>query len=174
MGVLHAFQCKAHGTFEQIVGVKKKGVVVPKCPHGCSKSFVTLIFVQAPGHIRPGTRRADRLVREAAEMQGLSDLSLSPSRSGGSVMDRLRKKNRTYPEAAAARAGEFGVHMPALTNRENKLSETGYGDGYDPSEWKKNKAGQLVHTAAGHKTPHHLVPMGATGVEVERVKEKPT
>jgi hypothetical protein len=171
MGVLHAFQCKAHGVFDQIVDVKE-GVKVPKCPHGCSKSFVKLIFVKAPGHIRPGTKRADRLVREAAEMQGLSDISTSPSRSGGSVMDRLRAKNRTYPAAAAAQAGDFGTMMPALTHKENALANTGYGDKYDASEWKTNEAGQKVHVAAGHKAPNHKVPMGATGVEIERVKEK--
>ena len=170
MGVLHAFQCKFHGTFEQRVEVRE-GVEIPKCPRGCSKSLVKLVFVQAPGHIRPGTKRADRLVREAAEMQGLSDLSLSPSRSGGSVMDRLRSKHREIPENARARAGDYATHMPALTNRQNVLNETGFGDTYQASEWKENKAGQKVHTAAGHKTPHHQVPMGATGVEVERVKE---
>lgn len=174
MGVLHAFQCRAHGVFDQIVSVKKKGVTVPKCPHGCSKSFVKLIFVQAPGHIRAGSKRADKLVREAADMQGLSDISLSPSRSGGSVMDRLRRKNRSYPDAAAAVAGDFGTMMPALRHKENMLQapEVHLGNAYEPSEWKKNEAGQLVHTAAGHKTPNHQVPMGATGVEVERVKEK--
>jgi hypothetical protein len=172
MGVLHAFQCRAHGTFETIVAVKKKGVTIPKCPRGCSKSFVKLIFVQAPGHIRPGTKRADRLVREAAEMQGLSDISTSPSRSGGSVMDRIRKKNRTYPDAAAAMAGDFGTMMPALTHKENALVNIGYSEKYEPSEWKTNEAGQRVHTAAGHKTPKHQVPMGSTGVAVEKVKEK--
>jgi hypothetical protein len=173
MGVLHAFQCRAHGTFETIVAVKKKGVTIPKCPRGCSKSFVKLIFVQAPGHIRPGTKRADRLVREAAELQGLSDISTSPSRSGGSVMDRLRKKNRTYPEAAAARAGDYATMMPALTHKENAMTDrVGLGNKYDASEWKKNEAGQLVHTAAGHKTPNHTIPMGATGVSIDRVKEK--
>lgn len=170
MGVLHAFQCRAHGVFDQIVSVKKKGVTVPKCPHGCSKSFVKLIFVQAPGHIRAGSKRADRLVREAAEMQGLSDLSLSPSRSGGSVMQRIRAKEK-IPEAARARAVSFGEYMGALTHKENALSNIGMGHAYDKNEWKADdKTGKVRHVAAA--PPVHTVPMGATGVSVERVKEK--
>lgn len=167
MGVLHAFQCKAHGTFEKRVEVKK-GLKLPKCPHGCSKSMVSVIYVQAPGHIKASSKRADRLVRQAADMQGLSDISLSPSRSGGSVMDRNRKK---YPLTAAARAAKFGEYMGALTNKQNALTDTGFGHAYDKAEWKRDdKTGIVRHMAP--QGPKHPVPMGATGVEIERVKEK--
>jgi hypothetical protein len=171
MGVLHAFKCKAHGVFEQRVEVKD-GVQMPPCPRGCSKSFVELIFVQAPGHIRAGTKRADKLVREAAAMQGLSDLSLSPSRTGGSVMDRLRRKHNEIPENAQARAGDLNTMLPAMTHKENAITgRVGLGNAYDKSEWKKDeKTGQVKHVGA--QGPRHRVPMGATGVEVERVKEK--
>jgi len=170
MGVLHAFQCRAHGTFDQRVDVSN-GVKIPKCPHGCSKSFVSLVFVQAPGHIRPGTKRADRLVREACDMQKISDLSLSPSRSGGTVAERNRakamlgRKASGVPEAAKARAATFGEYMGALTHKENALTGLGMGNAHNPAEWKKDpETGKVKH--AGPVGPIEPRPPGT----VERVR----
>jgi len=181
MGVVHAFECLAHGLFESRV----KAGEVPKCPKGCSKDLVTLVFVQAPGFVGARTRKADQLLREAAEMQGLSDISTSPSRPGGSVADRNRKKNLqrirlpdgstgyVQPSQAAVsmQAPDFGRYVGALTHRENTLSTLGFGHKYDSSEWTKNEAtGNLHHTGA--KLPNLPIPTGSTGVSIERVKER--
>jgi hypothetical protein len=138
------------------------------------------VFLQAPNFGSARVRTSDRLVKEMAEMQGLSDISTSPSRPGGSVADRLRKKNggmkgpqgREYPAYAAAKSipySEMGG-MRAPDPDGNKLTATGFGHGYQPSEWKKGEEdGKIRHVAPqGALIPK---PTGTTGTSVERVKE---
>lgn len=170
MGVTHDFECAAHGVFES--RAKR-----PKCPKGCSAAFVQKVFLQAPAFGSAGVRTSDRLVREMAEAQGLSDISTSPSRPGGSVMDRIRKKNtgmkgpqgRDYPEYAAAKSIPYAEGMKGVTMKGNGLRDTGYGHDYQASEWKKDeKTGVTKHvTQRGALIPK---PTGSTGTSVERVK----
>lgn len=174
MGVIHAFECRAHGVFEKRV----KAGTVPRCPKGCSKSFVSLIFVQAVGTVSSRTRKADRLVRQAADMQGLSDISTSPSRSGGTVAQRNAARNRMrgprgyeYPEIAAAKPVEIGKYLGAMTHKGNALSGTGFGHKYDANEWRAEKeTGKLRHVGA--QGPVHQIPLGSTGVSIERSRDK--
>lgn len=166
MGVIHAFECKWHGRFEARV----KAGTVPKCPKGCSRSFVTLVFVQAPGFVSGKTRRGDQLVREMASMQKLSDISTSPSRPGGSVADRNRARNAQLRPEQQARAVSFGEYMGALTHRENALTPLGFGNKYDASEWRaREEGGKPVHVGA--PPPRTNIPTGTTGVSIERVRE---
>jgi hypothetical protein len=182
-GVIHAFECAAHGVFEKRV----KYGEVPKCPRGCSKSFVQLIFVQAPGQVSSRTRKADKLLREAATLQRLSDISTSPSRPGGSVAERNAMKNRrriklpdgsygyVRPEQAAIvpDKGLVPKYLGALTNRESMLQKLGFGNPYDPAEWVKDKeSGKLRHEGLHTAEDFKGIPTGSTGVEIERVKEK--
>lgn len=175
MAVLHDWECLAHGVFEARGSADKP----PRCPKGCSKSFVKLVRLQAPGFVGGGTRTADRLLREAAAMQGLSDISTSPSRPGGSVAHRNRMKNGVVRNEdlhpiAQARAEPITVSkaLAALTNREpSTLARVGLGHAYDKNEWKKDdKTGVVRHVGA--QLPTVKVPTGSTGVSVERVKEK--
>lgn len=184
MAVLHDWECMAHGHFEAKGSAEKP----PKCPKGCSSSLVELIYLQPVRIGNARYKRGDRLVREAAEMQGLSDISTSPSRSGGSVAQRNRMRNRRsvlgpagrpdlqYPGDAAAvgRAGKlkFGDYIGALTHKGNALTDTGFGHAYDKNEWKKDdKTGAVRHVAA--QGPIVSIPTGSTGVSIERVKERP-
>lgn len=110
-------------------------------------------------------------------MQGLSDISTSPSRPGGSVAERNRMKlrgpkGREYPELMAAKPVDFGQYIGAMTMQDNALTRTGFGHGYNKDEWHKDKdTGALKHVGA--QGPIRSVPTGSTGVSVERVKEKP-
>lgn len=170
MGVTHDFECAAHGVFES--RAKR-----PKCPKGCSAAFVSKVFLQAPNFGSAGVRTSDKLVREMAEAQGLSDISTSPSRPGGSVADRLRKKNtgmkgpqgRDYPAYAAAVSVPYAEGMKGMTMPGNAMKDTGYGHDYNPAEWKKDeKTGKVAHVQPqGAIIPK---PTGSTGTSVARVK----
>jgi hypothetical protein len=179
-GVMHDFECKAHGLFEKRV----KSGEVPRCPKGCSKAFVSLVHLNPPGFVGDRTRSADRLIREAADMQGLSDISTSPSRPGGSVAERNRMKNqrgpqgREYDARMAAHTGNLGggvkLNMQQFLGsfpKENPLTDgVGMGHKYNKDEWKKDdKTGQVRHVGAAG--PLSLVPTGSTGVSVDRVRE---
>lgn len=176
MGITHDFECEFHGTFEKRV----KAGTVPRCPKGCSKGFVKQIFTKAPGFVSSRTRTGDRLVREMADMQGLTDISTSPSRPGGSVADRNRlagprgRPDLAYPELAKAQAIPLTVQnaIPAMTMKDNALTRTGFGHGYDEHQWKKDeKTGVVRHVDI--PAPNVTVPLGSTGVSIERVKENP-
>jgi hypothetical protein len=174
-GVVNDFECLAHGHFEARV----KSGTVPKCPKGCSKSFVKLVHLQAPSFGSARFRRGDKLLRQAAEMQGLSDISTSPSRPGGSVAERNRMRNRPrtlgpkgreYPDFAQAKPVELQKYIGAMTHRANELSNTGFGHKYEAAEWKKDeKDGKIRHLGA--QGPLVPIPLGTTGVSIEKVKD---
>lgn len=180
MAVLNDFECAAHGVFSARV----KAGAVPKCPKGCSAAFVKLVFLQPVGHVSGRTKNTDRLLKDAARMQGLSDISTSPSRSGDSVMDRLRKRNQ--PTVSPVQLPGWG-QMPALgsiagaTDARSMLSAigkppkgesvaelTGIGHTYKPEEWKTREDGKVVHSG-GERLADFKPP-----ASVERVKEKIT
>jgi hypothetical protein len=175
MSVTHDFECAAHGVFEARV----KGGQIPRCPKGCSKQFVKLVRLCPPGVVGARTRTADKLLREAAAMQGLSDISTSPSRPGGSVAQRNRMRNggptrnQDLHPAAQARAEPLSVSkaLAALTVKESStLAHLGFGHEYNKAEWKKDdKTGVVRHVGA--PPPRIPRPTGSTGVSVERVKE---
>lgn len=170
MGVTHDFECVAHGVFES--RAKR-----PKCPKGCSAGFVTKVFLTPPNFGSQRVRTSDKLVKEMAEAQGLSDISTSPSRPGGSVADRLRKKatgmrgpaGRDYPDYAAAKSVPYAEGMKGMTMPGNALKDTGYGHNYDKAEWKRDeKSGAVRHLGA--KPALIPKPTGTTGTSVARVR----
>jgi hypothetical protein len=171
MAVEHSFECQAHGNFT----AKVKSGTVPRCPHGCSKSFVALVFLQAPGHVSARTKRADQALKEAALLQGLADISTSPSRPGGTVAQRNAMRVRgpkglEYPEIAAAQSGGLAKFLSAMTTPGNALAEMGFTEGFNAADWKKNeKTGQMVHLNPQGLT-RQSVPVGTGGVSVDRVK----
>lgn len=170
-GVIHDFECLAHGWFEQRVS----GGKIPKCPQGCSASLVKMVHLQPVGFVSARTRKADKLVREMAATQRLSDISTSPSRPGNSVMDRLRKKHNVHPSQLPFVGGP--EHLGAMTHRTNALQNndmanfTGgpvVGRPYESAEWTKDeKTGKVVHTGAQQVESGYRPP-----ASVERVKEK--
>lgn len=172
-GVLHDFKCVAHGLFEARV----KSGVVPRCPKGCSKSMVELVFLKPVGFVSARTRKSDKLVKEMATMQGLSDISTSPSRPGGSVMDRLRKKYGNHLHPSQLPVAGTAEHLSAMTHKTNALTdenmknftkevygqEAVMGHAYSPDEWKTDEAGKPRHVTQQHS---QFLPRAS----VERVK----
>ena len=177
--VLNDFECAAHGVFSS----RAKAGTVPKCPKGCSAAFVKLVFLQPVGHVSGRTKNADRLLREVTTTQGLSDLSTSPSRSGGSVMDRLRRRNQ--PLVSPAQLPGWGQMpalgpMPGVANTRDMLAAvgkppkgesvaelTGIGHTYKPGEWSTREDGKVIHNG-GERVADFKPP-----ASVERVRERP-
>lgn len=140
--VTHDFECLAHGAFSARV----ESGTIPACPRGCSPHFVRLVFLSPPSIGSERVRTATRLVREAADSQGLSDIDVSPSRPGDSVADRNWKRSGNNIRAEAA---DFGKYMKALTHKSNELTRLGFGHPYDAHEWKeREKTGKLAHVGA--------------------------
>ena len=103
-----------------------------------------------------------------ADLQGLSDIDVSPSRPGDSVADRNFKR---LGNPIAARPASFGQYMGALTHRANELANAGFGNRYNPGEWSVDKrSGVRRHVAS---PPNEPLPMNQFGVSVARVREKP-
>ena len=163
MSVLHNFECAAHGVFE----ARTQAGVTPRCPKGCSAGFVQLVHLTPPSIGSARVRAATKLVREMADLQGLSDIDVSPSRPGDSVADRNFKRSGN---AIQARPASFGQYMGALTHRANELSNAGFGSPYNPAEWHQDKkSGVRRHVAS---PPVEPLPMNQYGVSVARVREK--
>lgn len=185
MSAIRDWECLAHGVFEARTLSAKH---VPKCPKGCSRGLVKLVFLTMPGTVSDRTRTSDRLVREAADLQGLSDISTSPSRPGGSVAHRNRmrgprgRQDLQYPAQFSARSGgtipfHGGLTVENLgaqgfTAENNGLRAIGLGHAYDKTEWKTDKeTGKVRHEGAPPIIT--TIPTGGTGVSIERVKDKP-
>lgn len=174
MAVEHSFECQAHGTFT----AKVRAGTVPRCPHGCSRAFVQLVFLKAPGYVGPRTRRADKALREAADIQGLSDISTSPSRPGGTVAQRNAMKYRgpkgrpelQYPEIAAAQAGGLTKFLAAMTAPGNALTDLGFAAEYNPSDWQKDAKTGVTRHLNPSGLSRQAIPVGTGGVSIDRVK----
>ncbi len=168
MAVTHDYECRAHGVFES----RAKN---PRCPFGCSKSFVTRVYLR-PFAIGSGkAAKADAMLKAAAASQGLSDVSTSPSRPGDSVMQRLRARhNREFQrEQLANWGGEAGRLLSQLDGKQilagtargpDTLSSLGFGKAYNPGEWHDTKDGRKVHN------PQPRYPDFKPPADVERVR----
>lgn len=158
MAILHNFECAAHGVFEARV----EAGAVPPCPHGCSPGFVQLVILKAPAIGSERVKTATRLVREMADIQGLSDIDVSPSSPGNSVAERNWKK--LHPDQQA-RTGNLKQYMSALTHADNALVRTGFGNRYNPHEWMTDKkTGARRHVASPPVEPLPSVPTEMTRV----------
>lgn len=170
MAVLHDYECRAHGVFES-------RAKEPRCPHGCSKSFVSRVFLQPISIGTAKVANADRMLRGAAESQGLSDVSTSPSRPGDSVMARLRARhNKEFArEQVPNWGGEQGRVLSQLDPKtilagaksaggEDVMANLGMGKKYDAKEWRTTEDGRRVHIPS-QKYPGYRPP-----AEVERTK----
>lgn len=181
MSALRDWECAAHGYFEKRT---RSAQDVPRCPKGCSKSLVKHVILQPVGTVSAGTRTSDRLVREMAKMQGLSDISTSPSRPGGTVAERNRARSQgaaanPYPPQFACQAPGGGIRFAGgdatvanLKNLgfggENAMRRVGLGHEYDKNEWRTDKTtGRVKHVGMQPAI------VSAPAASVDRVKEQP-
>lgn len=166
MSVTHSFECRAHGVFDARVSSGE----VPACPCGCSPAFVKLVFITPPAIATEKVRTATRLVREMADIQGLTDIDISPSRPGDSVADRNFKRSGNPIRAQAVKAVDVGRYVGAQLHQGNALTAAGFGHPYDSREWRTDKAsGRRLHYA---QPPLEPLPTNQFGVEITRVREK--
>jgi hypothetical protein len=104
---------------------------------------VHLVFVEAPAIASERVRHASRLVREMADVQGLSDIDVSPSTPGGSVAEKNFKRLGLKPEQLA-----YAVPDVAAWTRGNRggndLVRAGFGHAYNAGEWRGGR-----HAGAG-------------------------
>ena len=167
MSVTHSFECKVHGGFEARVEAGS----VPDCPQGCSAFFVQLVFITPPSIGSEKVRTASRLVREMADMQGLTDIDVSPSTPGDSVADKNFKRSGNPIRPQAVGAGEVSRYIGAQLAPGNGLAAVGLGHPYDSREWRADKqTGHKVHYAS---PPLEPTPINQFGVEMTRVRGKP-
>lgn len=105
-----------------------------------------------------------------AEAQGLSDISTSPSRPGGTVAQRLRARHgKDFHPAQMPVAVDTGKFLGALTHKSNELANLGFAAPYKPEEWKKNdKTGALVHTGATAPHPDFMPPASVEYLKTDR------
>lgn len=158
MSVLHNFECQAHGVFEARI---EEGVI-PWCPQGCSPGFVALVFLKPPLISNERFRVANKLVREMAEMQGLTDIDVSPSSPGDSVAD---KNFRRAGGIQAIAGSNLRQYVGAMTYRANELTNAGFGNPYNPYEWSVDKkTGVRRHFAGPPREPLPAVPTQMTRV----------
>lgn len=140
---------------------------VPWCPYGCTPSFVQLVHITPPSISSERVRTATRLVREMADMQGLTDIDVSPSTPGDSVADKNFKRAGGKIQAFAG--ANFNQHIGALKYRANELANAGFGNRYNPHEWSTDqKTGTRRHVAS---PPLETLPRVPT--EMTRVRGKP-
>lgn len=166
MSVSHDWECRAHGVFEARVTPG----TVPPCPQGCSPSFVALVYLTPPSIGSDRVRTASRLVREMADMQGLTDIDISPSTPGDSVADKNFKRSGNPIRAQAVSGVDVAKYIGAQLHQGNALTAAGFGHSYDAREWRTDKQSSArVHYAA---PPLEPLPMNQFGVEITRVREK--
>jgi hypothetical protein len=102
-----------------------------------------------------------------ADLQGLTDIDVSPSTPGGSVAEKnfMRSGNEVRPQAVPV-----GKYLGAMTHRANELTAAGFGNPYNPQEWSTNaKTGVRRHVAS---PPIERLPVNQYGVSIARVREK--
>ena len=111
------------------------------------------MYLQAPSIGSERVRLATGLVKKAAELQGLSDIDVSPSSPGGSVADKnfLRSGNPIRAQAGPTFkvGGAMGkVDINSLASGANGLTETGFGHPYNATEWRRGSDGKTRHYAS--------------------------
>lgn len=113
MPVLNDYECLAHGDLGEMFE--------PNCPHGCSKSFVRVVFKKPPGIKHNSTKVADAALRGLAADFGMTDLR--NDKEGGSIMDQLRRPQvpqdfaprwHNVPHAAAGFSQVQGSQVPVV------------------------------------------------------------
>jgi hypothetical protein len=140
MPVLNDYTCLAHGELGEMFE--------PKCPHGCARSFVKVIFKKPPSIKHNSTKVADMALRDLATDFGMTDLK--NDKYGGSIMDQLRNPQKA--EDFAPRWHDVPHAQPGFSRGEGASIPT-----VDPS------AAIGGSTVQGENAPARLFGMGAEG-----------
>jgi hypothetical protein len=123
MSITHNFECAIHGQFEARV----QGGITPPCPAGCDTFFVKLVFTQPPSIATERVRNATRLIKEAIDAAGLSDVDISPHTPGDSPADKNWKKAHHDIKAEVWDKGKLGEILGQFPKGENYIKGMGLG-----------------------------------------------
>ena len=117
MAVLNDYECLAHGHFDAFEA---------KCPHGCSKKFVKLVFLQAVGTRSRRTAGIDRELNNIARDYRLTDIR--NDKDGTSTMTKLGRtgKGTTWMDVKAP-GGKFDMRALGA----DALAKPGFIPGMD-------------------------------------------
>ena len=137
MAIELEWNCAAHGEFTRPAG---RGGKTPKCPKGCSPSFVVQEIRTAPALRSGSTGRVDAHARALAGDFGLSDIP--SAREGESVMGLLRAKPTHQPTWGEVQHAEPGFsHDPKAAR---PTFSTGYQGFQSPATGEKYSPGVPV------------------------------
>ena len=118
MAVLKEFACAAHGPFEEMVN----GDETPRCPHGCSKRFVTR-EIRTPAATRGAvTGTLDQMQKGIADEFKLRDIKVDKE-PGTSVMDNLRRSDPTKAGAFWGNPSKMNLGEFKATSALTKMAQ---------------------------------------------------
>lgn len=129
MSVLNDYECKMHGVFEAFER---------KCPSGCSRRFVSQVFLKAPGTRSYNTARIDRELNHIAKDYGLTDIRAGKD-DGESCMTKLGRDGKgtewvNVPHAKAGWSQRQGETAPVY-NIQTIGADPGATPGFKPGDF---------------------------------------
>ena len=110
MAALNDYRCLAHGIFESRTG---------RCPHGCGKKMVEMVFLKAPGHVTGRTRGIDSTLRGLAADHGLTNMNNHGGETGAFIPDpnmgRAEQEMQKKLHSGQTFSGDIGKNGIAAT-----------------------------------------------------------
>jgi hypothetical protein len=106
MSVLNDYECGMHGLFEAFER---------KCPHGCSRRFVKLVFLKPVGTMSGKSKWTDNELKSISRDYNLSDIKAKRD-SGTSCMTELGRNGQgtTWLDVPHAKPGTLQAGGEAL------------------------------------------------------------
>jgi hypothetical protein len=149
MSVNAEWSCAFHGDFEARV----QAGVTPHCPCGCSPEFVERVFITPPAIATERVRNASRIVKDAIDSMGLTDLDINPSTPGNSPAEKNLLKNKSSIKAEVWDQSRLKDVLSSFPAGENYITKSpadggaGLGNPYRKDEWQQDrKTGKLTHS----------------------------
>jgi hypothetical protein len=144
MSVNAEWSCAFHGDFEARV----QAGVTPHCPCGCSPEFVERVFLTPPAISHDRVKNASRILKDAIDSMGLSDLDISPHTPGNSPAEKNHLKYASKEIKAEVWDAAKLKGLVSTFPSDSGLALTGLGNRYEAEQWQRNKTtGKLTHSA---------------------------
>jgi hypothetical protein len=104
------------------------------------------VFLTPPAIATERVKNATRIVKQAIDEMGLSDLDISPSTPGNSPAEKNLLKEKSPIKAEVWSADKLKGLVSSFPAGSG-LTLAGLGRGYRKEEWTPNKQGKIVHNA---------------------------
>jgi phage protein D len=110
---------------------------------------VKLVFITPPSIAHDRVKNASRILKDAIDSMGLSDLDISPSTPGNSPAEKNHLKYANKDIRAEVWSGDKLKGLVNSFPAGSGLQLAGLGNPYRKDQWSRDKkTGQLVHSAA--------------------------